>query len=60
LLQSASPLQPRRGINLGDVIIDADDLMGDGVNLAARLEGFARAAGITLSESISEQIRGEI
>ena len=50
----------RIGINLGDVIIDADDLMGDGVNVAARLEGLAPAGGITVSESIYQQIGGKI
>ncbi len=39
----------RIGINLGDVVIDGDDIQGDGVNVAARLEGFADPGGICVS-----------
>ncbi len=39
----------RVGINLGDVVIDGDDIQGDGVNVAARLEGFADPGGICVS-----------
>ncbi len=47
----------RAGINLGDVVIDGDDIHGDGVNLAARLEGLARPGGFCISEAVYEQVR---
>ena len=51
----------RVGINLGDVIVESDgDLMGDGVNIAARLEGIAEPGGICLSRSAYEQVKGKI
>jgi adenylate cyclase len=46
----------RVGINLGDVIIDDEDIYGDGVNIAARLEGLADPGGITVSHSVRDQI----
>ena len=46
----------RIGINLGDVIVDGDDIYGDGVNVAVRLEGIAEAGGITISHSVREQV----
>ncbi len=50
----------RVGINLGDVVIDGDDIHGDGVNLAARLEGLAKPGGICISGSVHEQVRDRI
>lgn len=50
----------RIGINLGDVVVDHDNLLGDGVNVAARLEALAPAGGFCISQSIHEQIRGNI
>lgn len=50
----------RIGINLGDVVIDGTNLLGDGVNVAARLEAIAPAGGFCVSQSIHEQIRGKI
>jgi adenylate cyclase len=47
----------RIGINLGDVIIDGDDIHGDGVNIAARLEGIAEPGGICISEAAYQQVR---
>lgn len=46
----------RVGINLGDVIVDGDDIFGDGVNVAARLEAIAPPGGITISASVRDQI----
>ncbi|MEZ5862513.1 MAG: adenylate/guanylate cyclase domain-containing protein, partial [Geminicoccaceae bacterium] len=53
-------LELRIGINLGDVIVDGDDLQGDGVNLAARLEGVAEPGGICISASVFEQVRDRV
>jgi len=53
-------LTMRLGINLGDIIIEGDDIYGDGVNLAARLEGLAEPGGICLSASIHEQVRHKL
>ena len=47
----------RIGVNLGDVIVQGDDIYGDGVNVAARLEGLAEAGGICVSESVYQQVR---
>jgi adenylate cyclase len=50
----------RIGVNLGDVIVQNDDLYGDGVNVAARLEALAEPGGICLSASAYEQVQGKI
>ncbi|MDB5604962.1 MAG: adenylate cyclase 3 [Bradyrhizobium sp.] len=50
----------RVGINIGDVIVQADDIFGDGVNIAARLEGIAEPGGICLSASAYDQVYGKI
>ncbi len=47
----------RVGINLGDVVIDGDDIQGDGVNVAARLEALAKPGGVCISGSVHEQGR---
>ena len=49
----------RIGINVGDIIIDRDDIFGDGVNVAARLEGLAKPGGICISEDAHRQVRGK-
>ncbi len=50
----------RIGINLGDVIIEGDDIYGDGVNIAARLEGVAEPGGICISSIVNESIGNRI
>ncbi len=50
----------RVGINLGDVVIDGDDIQGDGANVAARLESLARLGGICISGSVYEQVRDRL
>ena len=53
-------LRFRIGINLGDVIVEGDDIHGDGVNIAARLEGLAEPGGICLSGDAYRQARGKV
>jgi class 3 adenylate cyclase/TolB-like protein len=50
----------RIGINVGDVIVEGDDIFGDGVNIAARLEGISDPGGICISEAALDQVRGRI
>jgi adenylate cyclase len=50
----------RVGINLGDIIIDGDDIHGDGVNVAARLEGLAEANGVCVSRVVHDQVRDKL
>jgi TolB-like protein len=50
----------RIGINLGDVLIEGEDILGDGVNVAARLEGIAEPGGICISSSAYEQVHGKV
>jgi len=50
-------LQFRIGINVADVIVDGDDIFGDGVNIAARLEGVADPGGICVSQAVVDQTR---
>ena len=50
----------RVGINLGDILIEGDDILGDGVNVAARLEGIAEPGGICISSSAYDQVRGKV
>ena len=50
----------RIGINLGEVVVKGDDLLGDGVNVAARLESLAPPGGILISSSVYDQITGKL
>jgi len=50
----------RIGVHLGDVLIEGEDILGDGVNIAARLEGIAEPGGICISEDAFRQVRGKI
>jgi adenylate cyclase len=50
----------RMGINVGDIILDGDDIYGDGVNIAARLEGLAEPGGICVSGRVQEYARGKL
>jgi adenylate cyclase len=50
----------RVGINLGDIIVDGDDIFGDGVNIAARLEALAQPGGICISRVVRDQIRDKL
>jgi class 3 adenylate cyclase len=53
-------IQFRVGINVGDVLADGDDILGDSVNIAARLESIAEPGGICLSAAAYEQVRGKV
>jgi adenylate cyclase len=50
----------RIGIHVGDIIIDDNDIFGDGVNIAARLEGMAEPGGVCVSDDAHRQIRGKV
>jgi len=50
----------RIGVHLGDVLVEGDDILGDGVNIAARLEGIAAPGGICISEDAFRQVRGKV
>ena len=64
VLEAGNPEEQRLcfriGINLGDVMIDGDDSLGDAVNIAARLEGLSLAGGICISRTVHDQIRGKV
>jgi class 3 adenylate cyclase/TolB-like protein/Flp pilus assembly protein TadD len=50
----------RIGINVGDIIVDGDDIFGDGVNVAARLEALCEPGGVCISRSANEQVRNKL
>lgn len=62
--ESAMPedrrIRYRVGINVGDIVIDGEDILGDGVNVAARLEGIAQPGGICVSDIAYRNVRGKI
>jgi TolB-like protein/Flp pilus assembly protein TadD len=53
-------IELRIGINLGDVIVEGDDLYGDGVNIAARIEALADAGGVLVSNTVHDQVRDRL
>lgn len=55
-----NPIKFRIGINVGDIIIEGDDILGDGVNIAARIEGVAEPGGISISEDAWRQVQGKV
>ena len=50
----------RVGVNLGDIVIDGDDILGDGVNVAARLEGLAKPGGICIPRKVMHEVRNKL
>jgi hypothetical protein len=60
LILKAKRIPFRIGVNLGDILIEGDDILGDGVNIAARLEGFSEPGGPSLSSAAYEQIRDRL
>ena len=59
-LQPEQRIAFRVGINFGDIIIDGDDMWGDGVNVAARLEALAEPGGICVSGRVQEDVQGKL
>ena len=57
---ASRPIEFRIGINLGDIVIEGDDIFGDGVNVAARLEGQAPHGGILVSDVVHAQVSGKV
>ncbi len=59
-LEEQARIRYRIGINVGDVVAEGDDLLGDGVNIAARLEALAPAGGVVISRSVRDQVRDRL
>jgi adenylate cyclase len=53
-------LQFRIGVHLGDLVIEGDEIFGDGINIAARLEALAEPGGVCASSAVVEQVRGKV
>ncbi len=52
-----SGLQLRMGIHLADVVVEGDDLLGDGVNVAARIESVAESGSVLISQTVFDQVK---
>lgn len=59
-IEPAKQLRFRTGVNVGDVVVEEDDLHGDGVNIAARLEKLAKPGEILVSQAVYDQVRRQI
>jgi adenylate cyclase len=59
-IASERRMEWRIGIHIGDVLIEGEDILGDGVNIAARLEGIAEPGGICISDDAFRQVRGKV
>ncbi len=59
-LPEAKRILYRVGVNLGDVLVEGDDILGDGVNVAARLEGICEPGGVCIAGSAYEHVGGRI
>ena len=59
-VQPDKRIEFRIGINVGDIVIDGDDILGDGVNIAARLEGLAEPGGVFVSRAVRDQVRDRL
>jgi hypothetical protein len=57
---SRTALTLRIGVNIGDIIIDGEDIFGDGVNLASRLESICEPGGVTISRAVHEQVHDKL
>jgi TolB-like protein/class 3 adenylate cyclase len=60
VLPEAKRIQYRMGVNLGDVLVDGEDILGDGVNVAARLESVCEPGGVCISGAVYEHTQGRI
>src|SRR6201981_1557961 len=59
-VEAEKRIELRIGINLGDVIVEPDDLYGDGVNITARIEALADAGGVFVSNTVHDQVRDRL
>ena len=59
-LPTARRLELRIGVNLGDVIVDGENIFGDGVNIAARLEGLAKPGTVCISQTVYDHVRNKL
>ncbi|MBA1142752.1 adenylate/guanylate cyclase domain-containing protein [Mesorhizobium neociceri] len=59
-LVAGVPIQFRIGINLGDIIVEGDDIFGEGVNIAARIEAIAKPGGVSVSASVRENVGNKL